>query len=190
MPCVQLQNLEENLFFYWMKLTTVVRDMITFAPNERIPLVLDGQRLSKVHETACKYFYILESDYKDTKLTLLVCEDHVFEFKNCFRLAFSLIPDCRWNDYCARCILLLWEIIQITTYHQPCSSNIPLLKLTDFRISGKFILLLLNKYLTLFFRFNFNLLPLPLHATLTPRYRLSSQAPIQTSPAQSFRSTR
>ena len=180
MPSVHLQNLDENLFFYWMKLTTVVRDMITFAPNAQIPLVLDGQRIPKAHETACKYFFFLILTKIDMVLNLFsVCEDHVFEFKNCFRLAFSLIPDCRWNDYCAQCILLLWEIIQITTYHQPCSSDIPLLKLTDFRISGEFkILFWWIEFLKPLFRLHLDLFPIPLYAAFPSFNRLSSQAPV------------
>ena len=140
MPFVDLGNLAESLYMYWMKLTVLVRDMITFEPDNRFPLVINGQKVSRDQEFESKFIRNTDGikmiifSYK----LFSVCEDHVREFKCCFRLTFSMVPDCRWNDYVAKCILILWEVVQLVTYNQSYTSDIPLLKLTSFRISRKF----------------------------------------------------
>ena len=70
-----------------------------------------------------------------------MCDAEVAEFKCRFRLCFSPITDSPWNNYVARCILILWELCMIHTYHQPRFDSkgmpTPLLKLTQFRMTGK-----------------------------------------------------
>ena len=64
--------------------------------------------------------------------------DHDRDFKAKFRLRFDCIPNSRWNEKCAKCILLIWEVLQLYTYHQPYSPNFEFLKITDFRIDRKY----------------------------------------------------
>ena len=70
-------------------------------------------------------------------ICILVCAEKVTEFKCQMRLRFSAFEESRWNEYVVRFILVLWELLQVFTYHQPCNSKTPLLKLVDFRLSGK-----------------------------------------------------
>ena len=45
MPTLGLDNLAENLLGYWLKLTTVTRDMITIEPVSELPIMFQGQRI-------------------------------------------------------------------------------------------------------------------------------------------------
>ena len=45
MPIPKLNNLDESLLGYWLKLTTVTRDMIKITPEDRLPVVFQGQRV-------------------------------------------------------------------------------------------------------------------------------------------------
>ena len=45
MPSIRLQNLNENLYGYWIRLSDVTREMITFSPDSKKPLELDGRKL-------------------------------------------------------------------------------------------------------------------------------------------------
>lgn len=45
MPSIHLQNLNENLYGYWVRLSDVTREMIKFSPDSEKPLELDGQKL-------------------------------------------------------------------------------------------------------------------------------------------------
>ena len=47
MPALALDNLNESLLGYWMKLTVVTRDMLTMEPLKNRPMVINGQRIPK-----------------------------------------------------------------------------------------------------------------------------------------------
>ena len=134
MPSVRLDNLSESLLYYWFQLSKVTREMIKFKPDEENPLKIDGEVVHKDLEKACKLIKIF---LIQVIIIYLVCEDHVINFKVHLRFLFSVRPDPRWDSLVARCILILWEVCQVCTYHRSYDSPVPLLKLTSFRMNGK-----------------------------------------------------
>ena len=112
--------------------------MITWEPKKNQGMFVNGQKISSDQEMARKYIIYEKILFL---ITILVCDTEVAEFKCRFRLCFSAIPDSPWNNFVARCILIIWELCMLCTYHQPrlnangCLS--PVLKLTQFRMTGK-----------------------------------------------------
>ena len=133
MPAVALENLPESLLFYWVKLARLSRDMINFAPDSNFPVFLNGKKISPFLELARKLY---PNNFSKSNYLFLVCDEKVTEFKCLMRLNFSVLDESRWNNYVVRFILVLWELIMVCTYHQPVDTRIPLLKLSDFRLSG------------------------------------------------------
>ena len=54
MPSGSLGNLSESIFCYWMRMTNLVREMITWEPNKNRPMMVNGQKVPVGHETDCK----------------------------------------------------------------------------------------------------------------------------------------
>ena len=55
MPTLGLDNLAESLLGYWLKLTTVTRDMITIEPVSELPIMYQGQRIPYELERRSEY---------------------------------------------------------------------------------------------------------------------------------------
>ena len=108
--------------------------MLVFQPDLENPMKINGEPVHKELEKARKLFFT--KNFK-TEKHFLVCQDHVIDFKIHLRFLFSIQPDPRWDNLVARCILILWEVCQVCTYHRSYDSPVPLLKLTSFRMNGK-----------------------------------------------------
>ena len=55
MPSVALCNLSESIFNYWIKLSLLVREMITLTPKPTLPTMINGSPVTAALDTECKY---------------------------------------------------------------------------------------------------------------------------------------
>lgn len=59
MPCRSLGNLPESIFAYWLKMTKLVREMITWETKKTQTMLVNGQKVPHDQAQARKYKQIM-----------------------------------------------------------------------------------------------------------------------------------